>query len=265
MQHLSPRFERRTLAQQQALIVGLGGLGCPAAIALARAGIGRLHVCDDDEVDESNLHRQIVYTPLDVGQDKLSVAKARLEALGPCEVVLHRTRFLPENAQDLVQGMDVVLEGADNFATKFLSADACYLNGVPLVQGAAVRFLGTVFARADESQACYRCIFEDLLPADQSPNCESAGVMGPVVGVVGALMADLAFDILAGDPSRCGQVFSFDGKKLVLRTVAIEPRSACRLCGKESTEPIRTVSRALYGASAAPINNISGFTHPQCI
>jgi molybdopterin/thiamine biosynthesis adenylyltransferase len=233
---------------KKALIVGLGGLGCPAAMALARAGVGELHLADDDVVAESNLHRQVLFFDTDIGKDKLLAAQDRLLQLGAARVVLHPSRFLPENARELAHGMDVVIEGADNFATKFLAADACYLEKVPVVHGAAVRFVGTALSSAPVGGPCYRCLFEDLLPSDQAPNCSGAGVMGPVVGVVGALLADLALDWLSGDASRAGLMHSFDGKTVQLRTVPISSRLDCPLCGANSQEPIRTLSRELYGA-----------------
>jgi len=235
---------------KKALIVGLGGLGCPAAMALAEAGVGELHLADDDVVSESNLHRQVLYQDADVGKDKLLAAQERLLELGAARVVLHPGRFLPENARELTRGMDVLIEGADNFATKFLAADAGYLEQVPVVHGAAVRFLGTALSSAPQGGPCYRCVFEDLLPDDQAPNCSGAGVMGPVVGVIGALLADLALDWLSGDPSRAGLMHSFDGKKVQLRTARISARAECRLCGAAASQKIHLLSRELYGAAA---------------
>lgn len=246
---LTPGSTAKTdISTKRALIVGLGGLGCPAAMALARAGIGQLHICDDDQVAESNLHRQVLFDQDDVGRDKLDAAKPHLLALGAREVILHRSRLLPENAQDLVRGQDIVIEGADNFATKFLAADACYLEHVPLVHGAAIRFIGTALLIKSEGAPCYRCLFEDLLSGKAAPSCDSAGVMGPVVGVVGALLADLALDALRGDWSRSGQIFNFDGKSLQLRAVSLRPRPSCSLCGTATQRPIRQISRALYVA-----------------
>ncbi|HEX6766003.1 MAG TPA: ThiF family adenylyltransferase, partial [Polyangiaceae bacterium] len=135
------------LAGKSALVVGAGGLGCPAALVLVQAGIGRLALADDDTVELSNLHRQILYRDDDVGRDKLDAAlealRKRAQPFQTIEAV--RTRLLPENARSLVQGFDVVIEGADNYATKFLTADACRLEGRPVVHGAAVRFRATAF------------------------------------------------------------------------------------------------------------------------
>src|SRR5690606_28588986 len=197
------------LRDKSALIVGVGGLGCPAALALARAGIGRLVLCDDDIVDITNLHRQVLFDEADVGRDKLDVARSRLLHEGAQEVDLIRSRLLPDVAREMVREVDVVLEGTDNFPSKFLAADACYLERKAIVHGAAVRFVGTALSVAAHAAPCYRCLFEDLLEQGKAPNCTEAGVVGPVVGVVGALMADLALDVLVGDGSRQGVIYSF--------------------------------------------------------
>lgn len=251
------RVTESRLTQKTALIVGLGGLGCPAALALVRAGVGTLLLCDDDTVDATNLHRQILFSEKDVGRDKLDAARDALSREGASEIELIRSRFLPENSRALVRRADIVLEGADNFATKFLAADTCFLEEKPIVHGACIRFVGTAWSVSPTGQPCYRCLFEDLLPEEQSPNCNSAGVFGPVVGVIGALMADLAFDALLDVTDRSGQVFSFDGKRLVARTTVVSPRTDCPLCGSSdnarendpsgsTTRRITDVSRRLY-------------------
>ncbi len=220
------------------LVVGMGGLGCPAALALARAGVGHLALLDDDEVDATNLHRQILYTEADVGAPKAEVAARALRragGVGELEPIL--ARFLPETAVELAARYDVVVEGADNFPTKFLAADACALAGVPVVQGAAVRWYGTALASGGGGRPCYRCLFEDI-PTEGAPNCDEAGVMGPVVGIVGAIQASLV---------------TYDGKADRLRTLAVPPRPGCALCGDAPT--IRAVTRERYvggPACAAP-------------
>src|SRR4051794_23631189 len=219
-------------ARQRALVVGLGGLGCPGLSVLARVPELELWLCDDDVVELSNLHRQTLYTDADVGRDKLQAAQQRLisEGVAPERLVAVRSRLLPENARELVRQVDVVLEGADNFATKFLAADAAHLEARPIVHGAAVRWVATAWAVAAAGAPCYRCLFEDVPPGAQA-GCSEAGVMGPVVGFCGALMADLALRVLSGDASAFGSLYPYDGERDRLRSVTAAARPSCPLCG----------------------------------
>jgi molybdopterin/thiamine biosynthesis adenylyltransferase len=141
---------------------------------------------------------------------------------------------LPDNARQLVSEVDLVLEGSDNFATKFLAADAAHLARRPIVHGAAVRFVGTAWAVAAEGAPCYRCLFEDVPPGAQQ-GCTEAGVMGPVVGFCGALMADLALRVLSGDAGAFGSLYTYDGQTDRLRQVSATARQACPLCGSAPT------------------------------
>jgi molybdopterin/thiamine biosynthesis adenylyltransferase len=234
------------------LLVGVGGLGSPAAIALVRSGVGTIGIADDDEVEVSNLHRQILYGEADVGRSKPLAASLALAAWAEPEsvrVVVHGTRLLPGNALAIVSQYDVVIEGSDNFATKFLVADACALAGVAVVHGAAVRWYGTALAVGPGGRPCYRCLFEDL-PNDHSPNCAEAGVMGPVVGVVGAIQADLALRLLGGPEasSAYGALVTFDGKADVLRRRTLAPRPDCDLCGAGAR--IRRIDADRYAGSS---------------
>jgi molybdopterin/thiamine biosynthesis adenylyltransferase len=209
----------------RALVVGVGGIGNPCAIVLARAGVA-LRLCDDDVVDASNLHRQILFDESSVGKPKLDEAARALRAMN-ANVETVATRFLPTRARELIDGCDVVVEGADNFPTKFLVADACALAKVPVVHAAAVRLHGTVLAVARGGKPCYRCVFEDL-PGD-APTCETAGVLGPMVGVIGALQADLALSLLEGQDVG-GTLVSYDAGRDFLRRSRIHGRGDCALC-----------------------------------
>ncbi len=234
------------------LVVGAGGLAAPVVLVLAHAGIGTIGIVDDDEVEITNLHRQILFRESDVGRPKheaLSEAIAREN--GSIHVELHPTRFLPSNAMDLASMYDVVIEGSDNFPTKFLTADACRLAAKPVVHASALRWIGTVLAVGPAGRPCYRCLFEDI-PRGDAPSCATAGVIGPVVGVVGALQADLALRIVdlstkshpEGAPF--GELVTFDGKTEELRRRRVAPRSSCVLCGDEKKRQIREVTMARY-------------------
>jgi molybdopterin/thiamine biosynthesis adenylyltransferase len=218
-------------ARTRILLVGLGGLGCAAAFALARAGVGLLGLADDDTVERGNLHRQILYGDRDVGRSKVDAAAGALRAIPEApDLRLHRERLLPNNALSLVGQYDIVLEGSDNFATKFLAADACALAQVAVVHASAVRWVGTALAVGARAKPCYRCLFEDL-PAEQTANCASAGVMGPVVGMVAAVQVDLALSIADGAPTG-GTLVTFDGRSDAMRRRRVSARPGCALCGE---------------------------------
>jgi molybdopterin/thiamine biosynthesis adenylyltransferase len=230
------------------LVVGVGGLGCPAVLALARAGLGTIGLCDDDAVELTNLHRQILFGQQDVGQPKVEAAARALVARSPgTEVRVHGTRLLPGNAVERVKGYDLVLEGSDNFATKFLAADACALAGVPVVHAAAVRWVGTTLAVGGQARPCYRCLFEDVPAGPDAPNCAEAGVMGPVVGVVAALQVDLGLALLDGRDV-AGHLARFDGRTDELRRSVVRPRPGCALCG--DAPAIRRIEAETYVSPA---------------
>jgi molybdopterin/thiamine biosynthesis adenylyltransferase len=193
-----------------------------------------------------------LFTEEQLGRDKLDAARESLTRLGDgrTEVVLVRERFLPDNARRLAAGVDVVVEGADNFATKFLAADAAHLEAKPIVHGAGVRWTATAWCVAPEGAPCYRCLFEDVPLGAAQPNCAEAGVMGPVVGVAGALMADLALGLLSGRPA-FGRIHTFEGKTDRLRAVALSARGDCPLCGPSPTISDIIEARYIQGICAA--------------
>jgi molybdopterin/thiamine biosynthesis adenylyltransferase len=234
--------------QARVLVVGVGGLGCPALMALARAGVGTIGLCDDDAVELTNLHRQILFGEADVGAPKVEVAARAIHATDPSiEVRLHPTRLLPDNAVDRVSRYDIVLEGSDNFATKFLAADACALAGVPVVHAAAVRWVGTTLAVGARGRPCYRCLFEDLPSGPDAPNCAEAGVLGPVVGVIAAWQVDLALATIDGRDV-AGELVTFDGRTETLRRRVLAPRPGCALCGDGPR--IRRIEAETYNSPA---------------
>ena len=241
------------------VLVGAGGIGAPAALALGAAlHAGPLLVADDDRVELSNLHRQILFGDDDVGRPKLDALAAALARRFPTLAIqLHRGRALPGTAAALVAGAAVVIDATDNFASRFLLADACARAGVPVVHAAAVRWTATVMAVSARGRPCYRCLFEDL-PGEDAPDCATAGVVGPVCGVAGALAADRALRLLRGDASATGSIVTFDGRRDLLRAVAVRARPACPLCGDapaiHDLDPGRYLPRACEALAADPLH-----------
>lgn len=234
-----PATSRSTITR--ALVVGCGGLGSPASrVLMASGALKRLTLLDDDAVDVSNLHRQTLYTDADVGHDKVTRAAERLRAEHPdaaTEVVPVQGRMRPAEAPELLAEQDLVIEGADNFATKFLTADAARLRGVPVAHAGAVRWSGWALLSAGSAAEgpCLRCVFEDL-PTGRPETCATAGVMGPVVGVVAALQSALVLAHLAGDPFAVGTLFHYDALAGRLRRFQARPRPGCPLCAGEITD-----------------------------
>ena len=229
-----------TPARGTILLVGLGGIGAPAAMILARSGLtGTLSVCDDDVVDVLNLHRQILFGQADVGRPKIEPAE-RLARPG-LTVDARAVRATPETIDELLLGVDVVVDGSDNFATKFLVADAAGLANVAAITAAAVEWRGTVFSATGRGGPCYRCLFEDV-PSGPTPACADVGVMGPLVGLVGALAADAALRHLRGQGVG-GELLSVSPAGAVRRHV-VGARTDCALCG--TTPRITRLVRAHY-------------------
>ena len=203
---------QRRLNASSVLIIGAGGLGSPAALYLAAAGIGRIGLVDDDTVDLSNLQRQILHATEDVGTPKVDSAQATLNALDPeVEVITYSTRLHPENALEIMEGWDLVLDGTDNLPTRYLVDDACSLLGTPWVYGSVFRFEGQVSLFNHEGGPCYRDLFPEPPPPEAVPSCSDAGVFGVLPGVVGVLQATEAIKLLLGlPPSLSGVLLIYD-------------------------------------------------------
>lgn len=220
----------RVEASRGVLVIGAGGLSCPALSVLAKSGVTRFTLVDDDRVDLSNLQRQTLYGESDVGKLKVEVAEQRLRELNEnVRVDKVVDRFVPDNALELARGHTLIVEGADNFASKFLAADASKLSGVAVVQAGAVRFGGWAFASLPEQGACVRCVFEDI-PRGAPETCAVAGVLGPVVGVLGALQAALAVSLLLGKQGAASALFSYEALAGRLRRSKLSRRPDCPLC-----------------------------------
>jgi molybdopterin/thiamine biosynthesis adenylyltransferase len=217
-----------------ALLIGAGGLGCGAALALAAGGAARLVVVDDDVVDESNLHRQVLHASDSVGRPKVhSLAETLRQRFPGTEVVAVNGRFDAASAPSLLEGVAVLVDGSDNLATKFLANDAAVLARLPLVHGAAVEGWGQLLTVPAGGRPCYRCLFEELPADDVGPSCAEAGVLGPVPGVVGALQGAEALRILGGQPPAfAGRLLRYDSRAMSLRPVKFGANPTCRVCGE---------------------------------
>lgn len=226
---------QRRLLEGSAFVVGAGGLGCPAALYLAAAGVGRITIADPDAVDLSNLHRQILFGTADVGRPKAEAAAAALRRANPdVRVEALTQRVTAENARALFRGHGVVVEGSDSPETKFAANDAAIALGIPIVVGGVVRFSGQVLAVLPGRSACYRCVFE-APPSGEAETCEAAGVLGAAAGVVGALMAVEAQKILLGiGPAAGGSMRVLDLLAGTERAVPWPRRPGCAACGSAS-------------------------------
>ena len=211
------------LKRGSVLVIGAGGLGCPALLYLAAAGVGRIVIVDADCVDVSNLQRQVLYTSDDAGAPKAEAAARRLRALNPfITIEAHTQRFTRDNALELVRGVDVVLDGSDNFATRYLANDACVLAGRPLVYGAIQGFEGQLSVFNFNGGPTYRCLFPEPPEPGTVPNCAEAGVLGVLPGLIGTAQACETIKILAGiGEPLAGKLLLFDALTMSTRTLAL--------------------------------------------
>ena len=227
---------QRNLLQAKALIVGAGGLGSPSAIYLALAGVGTIGIVDFDVVEISNLQRQILHHTSDIGRPKLESARDNINSYNPdTNVVLHEVRLESDNAREIISQYDLVINGADNFATRYLVNDACYLEGKPLVDGSILIFDGqaTLFL---PGQGCYRCLFPEPPPPGLVPNCAEAGVLGALTGLVGSIQATEALKHFLGiGESLVSRLLLIDALSMSFREVRLKRNPSCPLCGDNPT------------------------------
>jgi molybdopterin/thiamine biosynthesis adenylyltransferase/rhodanese-related sulfurtransferase len=229
---------QRRLKAARVLCVGAGGLGSPAALYLAAAGVGTIGIVDFDEVDLSNLQRQILHGTKDIGRGKLESARDRLRDINPeIEIELHRCRFSSENAPEIVSKYDIVVDGSDNFATRYLSNDVCVFAHKPNVYGSVFRFEGqtTVFA-PHLGGPCYRCLFPEPPPPESVPNCAQAGVLGVLPGIIGLLQAIETIKLIVGiGEPLIGRLLHFDALKVKFRELNLRRDAHCPVCGENPT------------------------------
>jgi adenylyltransferase/sulfurtransferase len=221
------------LLEGRVLVVGAGGLGSPVLQYLAAAGVGTLGIADDDEVELSNLQRQVIHGNDDVGRPKVDSAREFIDRLNPdIDVETYETRVSQANVDQLIDGYDVVVDASDNFPTRFLLNDACMLADVPLSHGAVYRFEGQ--ATTLTGNPCYRCLFPEAPPEGAVPDCATAGVLGVVPGTIGAIQATEVVKLLLdmGEPLD-GRLLAYDARDMTTDFVPIAPNPECPVCGDE--------------------------------
>ncbi len=225
------------LKQARVLLIGAGGLGAPLGLYLAAAGVGHLGIVDFDVVDFTNLQRQVTFSTSDVGRPKLDAAKDRLSAMNPAiEIATYETRLTSANALDLFRGYNIVVDGTDNFPTRYLVNDACVLLGKRNVYGSIFRFEGQVSIFGAPDGPCYRCLYPEPPPPGLVPSCAEGGVLGVLPGIVGSIQAIEAIKLIlgAGDPL-IGRLLLFDALGMKFRELKLKKNPACPLCGPNPT------------------------------
>ncbi|WP_299199690.1 thiazole biosynthesis adenylyltransferase ThiF [Thermocrinis sp.] len=226
------------LLNSKVLVIGAGGLGSPAILYLAAAGVGTIGIVDFDVVDLSNLQRQIIHNTERVGTPKVESARRTVEMLNPdVKVITYNTRISKENIMDIIKDYDVVLDGTDNFPTRFLINDACYFAGKPLVSAAMLRFEGQVSVfdyRNKENSPCYRCLFPEPPPPGLVPSCQEAGILGSIGGIMGCIQATEAIKLILGiGEPLVGKLLIMDALSMDFRKVKLRKDPNCPLCGEK--------------------------------
>ena len=226
---------QKKLLNASVLIIGAGGLGAPAALYLAAAGVGTIGIVDADEVDLSNLQRQVIHTTNDVGKAKVKSAAETMEAINP-DVTLktYRTFVDSTNIMDLIKDYDFIIDGTDNFPAKFLINDACVMAGKPFSHAGIIRFKGQLMTYVPGEGPCYRCVFKNPPPKDAVPTCKQAGVIGAMGGVIGSLQAMEAIKYIIGKGELLtGKLLTYDALKMEFHTIKLPKDHHCAVCGDE--------------------------------
>ena len=243
MNDVGPAGQERLL-DADVLCIGAGGLGSPIIQYLAAAGVGTIGIADDDTVERSNLQRQVIHGEPDVGRPKVESARAFVERQNPdVTVETHEYRVAPDNVEGLLDAYDIVVDGSDNFATRYLVNDACTLAGVPFAHGAILRFEGQVTTfEANEGGPCYRCLFPEAPEPGTVPDCASAGVLGVLPGTVGCIQATEAIKLLLEyGETLDGRMIFYDAADMTFQEVAVEPRPDCPICGSGGIDSVHDI------------------------
>ncbi len=251
---------QRKLKSASVLIVGAGGLGSPLAFYLTAAGVGRIGIVDFDVVDLSNLQRQILHTTRDVGRSKLESAREKLEALNPnVKVETYEMRLTSENALDLIKDYDVVVDGTDNFPTRYLVNDACVFLKKPNVYGSIFRFEGQVSVFYADKGPCYRCLYKEPPPPGLVPSCAEGGVLGVLPGIIGTIQALETIKLILGiGEPLIGKLLLFDALKMKFRELKLRKNPECPVCGENPTVRELIDYEAFCGISPEQILQQSG-------
>ena len=228
---------QKKLLNASVLIIGAGGLGAPAALYLAAAGVGTIGIVDADEVDLSNLQRQVIHTTNDVGKAKVKSAAETMEAINPdVTVKTYRTFVDSSNIMDLIKDYDFIIDGTDNFPAKFLINDACVMADKPFSHAGIIRFKGQLMTYVPGEGPCYRCVFKNPPPKDAVPTCKQAGVIGAMGGVIGSLQAMEAIKYIIGKGDLLtGKLLTYDALKMEFHTIKLPKDDHCAVCGDEPT------------------------------
>jgi molybdopterin-synthase adenylyltransferase len=224
------------LVQARVLIIGIGGLGSPAALYLAAAGIGTLGLVDPDRVELSNLQRQIVHSTPDLTKPKVESAKAKISELNSdVETVVYPVRIEQDNAAEIFAGYDFIVDGSDNFSTKFVINDIAVSMGIAFSHAGIVRLQGQTITVLPRKSACYRCVFEEPPPAGEILNCQQAGILGAVAGTIGSIQATEAVKYLAGidEGLLTDRLLTYDAKSMKFRTLDVKRNVNCAACGRK--------------------------------
>lgn len=225
---------QQKLLESKVFCVGAGGLGSPVALYMAAAGVGTIGIADSDNVDISNLQRQVIHSTEDIGKSKTSSAKQRLNKLNPDINIIEYTKHVSEiNITKIIKDYDVVIDGSDNFATRYIVNDACFFDKKPLVSGAILQFEGQVSVfKPHEGGPCYRCLFPDVPPEGMFPTCQEAGVIGAVAGIVGSIQSVEAIkEILGIGKTLCGRLLTINTLSMEMREMEVKKLDDCPLCG----------------------------------
>ncbi len=228
---------QKQLKRARILIVGAGGLGSPASLYLAAAGIGKIGLVDFDVVDHTNLHRQIIFTTQDVGKKKVEAAKERLKAVNPnVDIILHETKLTSQNAMEIIRNYDIVIDGTDNYPTRYLVNDACVLLGKPNIYGSIFQFDGQASVFDASKGPCYRCLYKEPPPHGLVPSCAEGGVFGILPGIIGLIQATEAIKLILGTgDSLVGRLLLFNALDMNFRELKLRKDPSCPLCGTNKT------------------------------